>query len=68
MNMSKRKKLEIATFIGTVLAIIGALLMLFSPNSYCMMYKIGAVVGCIGMIITMISTIMIPTPPCDKRY
>ena len=68
MNMSKQKKLEIANFIGTALAIIGTLLMLFTPNSYCMMYKIGAVVGSIGMIIIIASTIMFPIPPCDKKY
>lgn len=66
--MSKQKKLEIANFIGTVLAIIGTLLMLFTPNSYCMMFKIGVAAGCIGMAIIVACTTMFPTPPCDKKY
>lgn len=65
--MSKQKILEIVHFIGTSLTIIGILMLLFTPNTTCTLYKVGCVVALVGFTALFISVVMFPTPPCDKH-
>lgn len=65
--MSKQCILEFVQMIGTIMSVIGLLLLTFTPTTECVLYKVGAVIGALGFIALFAATIMFPIPPCDKK-